>query len=50
MRDFLKENGKLLGTGTATYIQQLETAQSNSVWMQKYSAEVIQWFNDHSDT
>jgi aminopeptidase N len=47
MLDFLVENGNQLGTGTATYIQQLETAQANAVWMQQYAPQVVQWFKNN---
>jgi aminopeptidase N len=47
MQDFLQEFGNQLGSGTATFIQQLEVAQANANWMQQYSAQVVEWFQNN---
>lgn len=47
MQDFLQEFGNQLGSGAATFIQQLEVAQANANWMQQYSSQVVEWFQNN---
>lgn len=41
------DNIKKLGSGLSQFYQQLQLAQSNVVWMQTYSEEVVEWFKTY---